>query len=361
MANFGPAEQYLNAYTFATVGAGQFIYHWVMLIAANADVGTLTLDGVPVPAGDFTPIPGTEFSSSLQVLQEGTHQTASVNPHGIWVVGYNQDDSYSYPGGALFQSINNEGDPWAPVCSFNFLAGPPPSFSLRATELHPSESGEGFINEETGIFLVELLPGSSNLALNVPAFVPGVTELDFGASLLDANQPGVGTVKVTDGAGNSCEMVLDTQQTQCTEQDISSLLDLMRKKALAQYKYNQRLIKKLLPGQGAAQRSALKRNKKMYQDLLNQVNLIPSMSLQCEESEFCVRVFDNEKKLKKYKRLAKRLASLAKSLMSGACTRSAEECRASALRAGADNKSRKLLSESLQSCSSVPGSTSVCL
>jgi len=107
MANIVPTEQYLNAYTFATVGGGQFSSHFVTIIAANSDLNTIKLDNVEIGADKFTTIGSSGFSSaSIFPLSEGTHTTSSTNGHEILVGGYNSADSYFYPGGAAFEFIN---------------------------------------------------------------------------------------------------------------------------------------------------------------------------------------------------------------------------------------------------------------
>jgi len=103
--NMIPAEQFLPAYTFSTVGGDQFAENYVTIIANNADVGSLTLDGVPIAAADYTPIGASGYSYTIKPLTLGTHTTASANGHGITVEGYNNYDSYIYPGGALFKVV----------------------------------------------------------------------------------------------------------------------------------------------------------------------------------------------------------------------------------------------------------------
>ncbi|HWM24194.1 MAG TPA: hypothetical protein VNP98_05175 [Chthoniobacterales bacterium] len=106
IGNIIPAAQYLAAYTFSTVGGAQFACNFVTIIARNADVGTLTLDGAQVPAGSFTAIGTSGYSSALVPVSSGSHRTASANPHGLTVEGYNDFDSYLYPGGAALNPIN---------------------------------------------------------------------------------------------------------------------------------------------------------------------------------------------------------------------------------------------------------------
>lgn len=106
MANMIPPDQYLSSYTFSTVGGSQFAQNFLTLIAPDAAVGSVTLDGSPIPAAQFTPIGSTGFSSTLLPLAQGSHSTASPQPHGITVEGFNAFDSYIYPGGAQLEFIN---------------------------------------------------------------------------------------------------------------------------------------------------------------------------------------------------------------------------------------------------------------
>ena len=111
MGNVIPTEQFANSYTFSTVGGAQFGQHWLTVVAANADLGSLTLDGVALSASSFSAISGTGFSAAYFPLTEGVHSTSSAHPHGISVEGYNSYDSYLYPGGARFETINPVVDP----------------------------------------------------------------------------------------------------------------------------------------------------------------------------------------------------------------------------------------------------------
>ncbi|MES1242912.1 MAG: prenyltransferase/squalene oxidase repeat-containing protein [Acidobacteriota bacterium] len=106
MANMIPPDQYLESYTFSTVGGAQFSQHFLTLIAPATAVGSVQLDGTPVAPAQFTPIGSSGFSSALLPLGEGSHTTSSPQPHGITVEGLNSFDSYIYPGGARLEFIN---------------------------------------------------------------------------------------------------------------------------------------------------------------------------------------------------------------------------------------------------------------
>lgn len=237
--NMIPFAQYVNDYTFSTVGGGQFVDHYVTIIADNADVGVLTLDGVVVPAAEYTAIPATSYSAAVIALSEGTHSTSSPNPHGITVEGYNQDDSYLYPGGALFQFINPVGDANPPLVSLDPQAGDPPTVDGTATDDRPSEdtngndvldpgedlNGNDQIDEDTGIFFVELGPGSANLTLSVDPFVPGDGSATFQVGLIDPSLDGSGSVVVTDGAGNTTEVPVEITANTAPTVEITQPVD----------------------------------------------------------------------------------------------------------------------------------------
>ncbi|MFQ5499165.1 MAG: PKD domain-containing protein [Candidatus Zixiibacteriota bacterium] len=203
MGNLAPSEQYMSNYTFSTVGGSQFAEHFLTITAYNGDLATIMLDGVPIGASTFVAIPGTNYSSANIPLTEGTHTTSSDSTHGITVEGFNDYDSYLYPGGALFVSINPpETDP--PICDL----------TIDGCEAFGSAIDTGF--EASGIYFVTLDPGSQNLQLAVDPFIAGDSSVTYMVSTIDEGLPGSGVVRVTDGAGNSCTSPVDL--------DCSSLL-----------------------------------------------------------------------------------------------------------------------------------------
>jgi len=115
MGNMVPAEQYLEGYTFSTVGGDQFDQHWLTIIAQNDDVGAVELNGAPIDAGEFSSISNTTLSYARLMLEQGTHTTSSTLPHGITVQGYASEDSYLYPGGVQLAIINPSAD-MVPLC-----------------------------------------------------------------------------------------------------------------------------------------------------------------------------------------------------------------------------------------------------
>ena len=106
MANMIPPAQYLDHYTFSTVGGYQFSIHFLTVIARDTSIGSLLLDGTAIPDGQFSPIPGGDYSAAVIQIAEGSHTTSAPEGHGITVEGLNNYDSYIYPGGAQLELIN---------------------------------------------------------------------------------------------------------------------------------------------------------------------------------------------------------------------------------------------------------------
>jgi hypothetical protein len=218
MGNMIPSDQYLTSYTFATPGAGQFVDHFLTVIANDADLDTITLDGQPIGSETFSSIPGSGFSAALIPLAEGTHTTASANGHGITVEGFGSYDSYLYPGGAQFQAINTT-DSNPPLCELTLESSDPILFVGTGTDDRPSEdtdgdgeldpgedlNGNGIIDVDTGIFSVTLGSESQNLTLTVdPGFLPLDPTVSFEVAPTDPGLAFEGIVSVADGAQNVC-------------------------------------------------------------------------------------------------------------------------------------------------------------
>ena len=230
MGNMIPSEQYLTDYTFSTVGDSQFVQNFATIIAANADVGSLLLDGVPVPAGDFTPFDDIPFSSAVIELTQGTHTTSSLNPHGITVEGYNGFDSYIYPGGALFGFINSQGDPFPPVCSVTMngdMASGSVSDNTNDEDLNNNgqlDAGEdannnGVLDADTGVFFVNTL-SSTNVSISVSPFAAGDGSVNVSATRIDGSQPGSASIEGVDGAGNTCALEIEFTDEEAMACDI---------------------------------------------------------------------------------------------------------------------------------------------
>jgi hypothetical protein len=100
-----PFEQFQTGYTITTPGSG-FDTNFVNIVAPDAAVGQIAVDGNPIPASDFTPIGSTGFQGAQVDLTVGSHNiTGPGQPFGAFVYGFASFDSYGYPGGAAFAPV----------------------------------------------------------------------------------------------------------------------------------------------------------------------------------------------------------------------------------------------------------------
>jgi hypothetical protein len=93
-----PFEQFLNSYTVTTPATG-FTENFINVVAPTASLATINLDGVPVPSGSFTAIPGSTFSGAQLAVALGSHTLDGAQPFGVTMYGFAGYDSYGYPGG----------------------------------------------------------------------------------------------------------------------------------------------------------------------------------------------------------------------------------------------------------------------
>ena len=99
-----PTEQFLAAYTFNT-GTLNIPINYVNIVAETDHVDVVDVDGVLVPASEWTSIPGTDFSGAQLELSSGQHSIQSEFPVGVFIYGFGGFDSYGYLGGQSFSPI----------------------------------------------------------------------------------------------------------------------------------------------------------------------------------------------------------------------------------------------------------------
>jgi hypothetical protein len=99
-----PFEQFLNTYLFTTPATG-FSTNFVNIIVADADIGTVRLDGTIVPANEFTAIGSSGFSGARLPLSIGSHTLMGGLPFGAFVYGFDFANSYGYPAGQAYAAV----------------------------------------------------------------------------------------------------------------------------------------------------------------------------------------------------------------------------------------------------------------
>jgi len=94
-------SMWLNQYLLTAPNMG-FAQHYINVVAPNAVIGGLSLDGVAVAAGQFTAIPATALSYARLAVNPGVHSLAAQLAFGVTVYGWGEYDSYGFPGGMFF-------------------------------------------------------------------------------------------------------------------------------------------------------------------------------------------------------------------------------------------------------------------
>ncbi|MFT5264204.1 MAG: hypothetical protein ACI8YQ_002950 [Polaribacter sp.] len=98
-----PFEQFSGAATFTTPASG-FSAHFVNVVVQDGGIGTVQLDGVVIPAVDFTAIGSSGFSGAQIPISAGPHNINEPGGFlmGSFVYGFGNFDSYGYPTGQLY-------------------------------------------------------------------------------------------------------------------------------------------------------------------------------------------------------------------------------------------------------------------
>ncbi len=235
-----PNEQFLSSYTFTTPASG-FASNFVNIIVPTIAIDSLLLDGVPIDPGLFTVIGSSGLSGIQFPLSLGSHRVTADQPFGIYVYGFNAYDSYGYPGGMATVELNPSRDSFAPnIGSLShvgrtFLGTASDSEDINVNGiLDPGEdlngngildrrsedtngngvldAGEdvnnnGVLDRDRGIYKIELLPGSSNLTLDIQQFASGVSPaVHFRLDLIDPAVDGMGVLRVNDLNGNVADV-----------------------------------------------------------------------------------------------------------------------------------------------------------
>jgi hypothetical protein len=100
-----PYEQYLGNYTVSTPASG-FSRNFINLVASNSSIGSIQLDNVIIPASSFTPVGSSGFSTAQLTVSLGVHRLTGGNlPFGVFVYGFDEFDSYGYPGGQSLSEV----------------------------------------------------------------------------------------------------------------------------------------------------------------------------------------------------------------------------------------------------------------
>ncbi|HXG48677.1 MAG TPA: GEVED domain-containing protein, partial [Methylomirabilota bacterium] len=79
-----------------------FTAHYLNIVAPAAAVGGVRVDGVIVPAAQFSPIAASGYSGARVAIAAGVHQVTAPLPVSVTVYGWAEYDSYGWPGCLFF-------------------------------------------------------------------------------------------------------------------------------------------------------------------------------------------------------------------------------------------------------------------
>lgn len=104
-----PTAQFLRQYTLATPASG-FAVNSLTLLTLTSSVSSLRLNGAPIADGSFIPVAGSDYSVARIVVPAGNYLLSGNSGVGVYVSGFNEANSYAYPGGfALIDLVQNPG------------------------------------------------------------------------------------------------------------------------------------------------------------------------------------------------------------------------------------------------------------
>jgi hypothetical protein len=111
-----PFEQFATSYTVTTPATG-FRANFINVVAPTSSVGSIVFDGAAIAVSEFVPIGISGFSGAQLSVALGSHTLKGARPFGAFVYGFDEYDSYGYPGGLDLAPVAN-------VIELRFLEAP---------------------------------------------------------------------------------------------------------------------------------------------------------------------------------------------------------------------------------------------
>jgi hypothetical protein len=102
-----PYQQYLGTYIYSTPASG-FVQNFFTSAVQTPGVGGMKLNGNPLNPGDYSAIGASGYSAAaFPVLINTSYKitNSSGYPSGLYLYGFDNADSYGYPGGQAFGAI----------------------------------------------------------------------------------------------------------------------------------------------------------------------------------------------------------------------------------------------------------------
>lgn len=90
-----PEKQFRKDYVF--LSPNKYAQDYINIVAPEA--AQVTLDGVMVPAGNFTTVSGSTWKVARVAVSDGVHKVVANMPVSVIAYGYDRDVSYGYAAG----------------------------------------------------------------------------------------------------------------------------------------------------------------------------------------------------------------------------------------------------------------------
>ncbi|MCY1069973.1 IgGFc-binding protein [Nannocystis sp. RBIL2] len=105
MAQAVPLAQYRSSYVILI--PSNWLFDRIVLTKKTG--ANITLDGAPVAQNTFIKVGASEWEVARVPADDGVHVLTGDQPFGVMVIGYDEYDSYAYPGGLDQKQINPQG------------------------------------------------------------------------------------------------------------------------------------------------------------------------------------------------------------------------------------------------------------
>ena len=100
MVNLQHTGQFLDRYEVCLPGHG-FAGGYLNVITTSAGVGSISINGAPIPAGDYTAIGASGYFYASPAVSAGVHLLSGNVPFGAFAYGWMEYESFGYPAGLL--------------------------------------------------------------------------------------------------------------------------------------------------------------------------------------------------------------------------------------------------------------------
>ena len=94
-----------SQYTVAVPQGISFDPNFVNIVTPNVGIDSLTINGAPIPATEFTPYAANGFSFAVLPVTSGTFRLEGDHPFGAIVYGFTEFTSYAYTAGTQLSNV----------------------------------------------------------------------------------------------------------------------------------------------------------------------------------------------------------------------------------------------------------------